>query len=414
MKRLYKPLSDEQKRNLGILIKYHRRKLHMTQEHFVRSGICSRATFSALENGKMIKQDMVYYEILAAMGKTYVPEEDWEREYAVMADDLLVVFMYMEEKAIEKMQKSIIQMFSRKTAMFYYEQQYTSTCCILQYAKIHKSNLSHETYEEIMATLDMYPESMRILLLHLCFLYCYSQMEDIAEIEKHMPIYSKYADHVLLKMDLYMYQQEKGDFDACRSLKKTIEDILSDNVYRNHYYLFQSQIALSKSRMFLKKQTEVYTRFYKQVMDGRMKLNQTIKRHVLRNMVTFFYNEFRDYENAYQILQYIKEQDPQSYGTWYEVVYIVCAERIGEKVTVSPVLRSHDTIYLYYFHMKYNEKAGIDDLLDYIMHVILPVVKQHKASQMVEIFKEEIEALLLKGESKRYKDYFTFLTETKI
>lgn len=410
MKPIYKPINQNQKQMMGILIRYERMQRSMSQEDLVKSHICSRATLSNIENGNIIKQDMIYYELLEYFKKIYIPDSMWDEQFALFSKQLLDAWMRQNYDE-QHLEKQIHELFKKKRRMYYYKTLYTSMMLVFTYVKSRSDMLPFHKYHEIMETIKIYPEPMRIILLHICFRNICFYKEDINEIKEKKSIYQTYASHILLKMDLYLYDLEVGIDEKMIKRKEEIIKDLKDHGYKEQLYLFQSQCSVLEQTLYSKEQRKAYVSFYHQILKD--KINQNTKFHILRNMVNLFYYTFSDYEKTYEILEYLKENDPIDHGTWYDVLWILCKEKQQKNIQLKQPAKSQKNVFLYYYYLKYQEKESTEVLLNYIMEIILPILKQHKTSKMIAIFKDELEMLLLRGESKRYKDYFDYLLQTK-
>lgn len=413
MKQVYKSLSDIQKKNLGIIIKYFRKKEQISQEEFIRYGICSRTTLSAIENGKIIKQDMIYYEILSKLDILYIPDNVWEEKFIAFSSDLLDTFLEMNDSKINEMSERANLLFLRKKGLIYYEQLFLAIKSVFEYLYSHKSTLTEVVFYEFLSLIDIYPSTLQILVLHLCFLYCNNQIENFNVLLPYIHLYKTHEDHILIKVDKYIYDMEMQNTEALFSNKTLIERELTEKEYWEHFFMFKSKICFIETKLFLIKQKENYYAIFEQIMNNEIILNDTIKKHVLRNLATLFFSVFGDYEKTYEILEILKKTTIFDYGNWYELLYIVCSERTNRKVHVPSLKANEGNEFLYYYHLKYNLNKPVDLLIDYIMYTVLPLLKMAKFSQLVGIFERELEFLLDENGSKRYKDYYDFKKATK-
>lgn len=413
MKQIYKSLSNTQKKNLGSIIKYFRKKEQISQEGFIRNGICSRTTLSAIENGKVVKQDMIYYEILNELDVFYIPDNVWEEKFTTFSRDLLDTFLGMNDNEINEMSERSNLLFLDKKGQAYYEQLFLATKSVFEYLYSHKSTLTEDIFYEFLSLIDIYPSTLQILVLHLCFLYCNNQIENFNVLLPYMHLYEVYKDHILIKVDKYIYDMETKNTEESFSDKTLIERELTEKEYWEHFFMFKSKTCFIETELFLIKQKKNYYSIFEQIMNNEIILDDTIKNHVLRNLATLFFSAFGDYEKTYEILEILKNNTIFNYGNWYELLYIVCSERTNRKVYVPSLTANEGNEFLYYYHLKYNLNKSVDLLIDYIMYTVLPLLKIAKSSQLVGIFENELELLLDENGSKRYKDYYDFVKTTK-
>lgn len=249
MKQIYKSLNDIQKKNLSSIIKYFRKKEQISQEAFIHNGICSRTTLSAIENGKIVKQDMIYYEILNKLNILYIPDSVWEEKFTAFSGNLLDTFLKMDNK-INEMSERVNLLFYGKKGQVYYEQLFLATKSVLEYLSSHKSTITEDSFYEFLSLIDIYPNALQILVLHLCFLYCNNQIENFNVLFPYIPLYERYKDHILIKIDKYIYDMEAHNTEELFLNKTTIERELAEKEYWEHFTCLNQRHASLKQNCF--------------------------------------------------------------------------------------------------------------------------------------------------------------------
>lgn len=407
---MYAKLTDSQKERIGILIRYYRKKQKITQQAFLESKICARTTLSAIENGNVVKEDMVYYELLESMKLTYEPDAKWDVQMEAASKALMKAALSLNQEAIEQADVQIQALFQGKKQQFYYREYALAFHAVIQYLKEYSYIMSQEEDTFYMQTLAFFPEELRILLLHLRFSCCFNETENIKTARQMEPLLNAYSDNVLMKIDIFLLHVEARSFDLLGKEQQIITEELYKNKLWNRLYEFKAIKLREHSFLINHERKEMCDELYESLHTKDVSLHIHCENFVKRHLAVIYFSEYQDYARTYTLVKYLLRHDHQD-TSLYMILLLLCEEKLGMPIhaeMLDPISYTKETSALYYFKHKYGKQASDNDRLDYIMKEIKPSLQMKNGSLFIEIFKREIEDILAKGNSKRYKDYFDF------
>ena len=405
-----KEISDSQKKDLGLLIKIWRNENGLTQDALLTQNgikICSRTTLSLLENRKIIKDDIIYYSILKRMNIHFSPSNQFYNWIFDNSAIFLDSFINYDTDLFNQLFLQI-ESQSESSSQFYYNEYY------LLIFHLHnllsgKSSLKTKEYHHLLGIIDIFPEELKILCIHLCFLYCFRELEAPKEICNFMPLLSIY-DNILIRIDLYRLYSVKLNFTELANLQDEITESLSDKKYPYLYMEFSTLKLRIIDLIHTNKKEETIKLLIDELKTNKHLINKISFEYSLSNLAMALYSSYNNFINSKKLFETLMITDNSNYN-FYFLFWIDCCERLSLPIKndmFKSISNTNSNSALTYFQLKYVHKKSIDYLIDYIMSSILPDLAVNNSKLIYNIFKYQLYLLIYTSATKRYKDYFDF------
>ena len=196
-------ISDENKRTLGLFIKIERESQELSQKELINDAdqkqICSVSTLHRIETGQIIKDDVIYHELIQRLGYSFKENARLDKVLPDLNQQCLHYFETLDLSEAEMILDRVHALF--KTSSFYYDQ--LKQCYLdLINANLNKEKLSDSKYQWYRMMRNVVPNPLNVLLLHLCFCHSMNYLRNLNEIisyEKDLEFCNRY---LLVKFDL--------------------------------------------------------------------------------------------------------------------------------------------------------------------------------------------------------------------
>ena len=188
-------ISDDNKRQLGLFIKIERESQGLSQKELINDAdqkqICSVSTLHRIETGQIIKDDVIYHELIQRLGYSFKENARLDKVLPDLNQQCLHYFETLNLSEAEMILDRVHALF--KTSSFYYNQ--LKQCYLdLINANLNKEKLSDSKYKWYRMMRNVVPNPLNVLLLHLCFCHSMNYLQSLNEIisyEKEL----EFCDH---------------------------------------------------------------------------------------------------------------------------------------------------------------------------------------------------------------------------
>lgn len=406
-------LSDEHKKNIGLLIKIWRQEKSINQDNFLYfngSQICSRTTLSAIENMQVIKNDEIYYELFQRMGISINTSRKTDQLIEKLTKQV-ESFYSLEESSKRKIihQISDCQYFQKD---FYYSPIYKVLSSTLDLLNTQNINLSYNEYFRIYKLEPMFQNLLHDLWLHLCFNFAYSVLEDKQEMKKYESSLLQ-SNCFLCKIDYLYYCVANSEFEQIDNLKNSLNNTVDQKELEKELYLNSLITRLNANN---KRQTKEQCLLMIDMLSNNEDcVSTSFLLKIYSNIALTVYEIGNDFSLAASLLKKCMEYAEDDLD-FFTVLWIDSCERTELTPNLDEVNRriNKTDVFYKYFERKYVAKETEGQLFEYIISVCLPKLKTFENKTIPYVFKRQLETLIIKGKIKKYKEYFDFCTNCGI
>lgn len=409
--KIYPAIKNEQKQKLGIIIKAWRIEKGITQDKLLNNNhikICSRTTLSFIENGKVIKDDMIYYSLLERIGENYIPDSMFESKVKKIMDQLTEAMLTYNSDLILNLKNTLVEL-NKYQENFLYKNYYYLMKYGLELIE-GKVEFSYQSYHHLVLVNKLFMNKARIVWLNVMFSYAFGTLESLSEMKLFENDLNECSDNPLIKINLYRYYIELRRYDLLTLLEKDIYFILeTDNLY-NLYIKFESLKLRASELIFNYEKKNQVNQFLNYIKINKALINEVCVTQSMMNLAMSLYSSMREYIEAKKLFETLMDIDKENYE-FYLLFWIDCNERLELEIDLK-YLCEINTIknnqYLKYFCLKYLEKESVNTLIDYIMTEIYTSLINVKSAKIAAIFAYQLNIFFKAELSRRYKDYFEF------
>ncbi len=408
-------ISKEINRKLfGYLVFYYRKKLRLSREAFIEKigYTCSNSSLSRIENGKEIFHDDIYKTIIDGLG--------FELGLDYYSYSTLNEYAYRLQSIINSGAKiSSYIYFYNEISSFYLKHDktfYISHFCRLYiavlnaylYNKIDDYEIAH-IFDDNLIALDNDAKNFAYYLIYKSALFRFDSNIFIHEFS----YYGKQIDGTKI------FYLEQANYDIyCLSIS---------NMYKKYINLYESQdnrccisnYSILSALACCELNLGDYEASLKHLKESLMIDN--IKKIIPDSAILQTYkrmgiNEYclKNYKNCFSHLNYIRKENSNALGMNY-LLLLKSAELIGKTDVIISICEDFGNIQanrllkkiVYYYKMKYIDKASIIDLENYICSNLAK--SNFTSSMYLNIFVDEV--MFIVSKTKHYIVLYNFLTK---
>lgn len=401
-------LTDDTKRRLGILFRFERMQMNMTQKAFIDTNgvlLCGIATYSKLENGFIIKSDDVYEEIAELHGFTI--------HYSL---DLLKLKPSNEriKKAIEEFNFEA----SKKEALkcLEYLEPYKNGIIGKQYVRLYKDIIDHYTlrldisiehFHEYFDLYEIYDDVLKDVVIDIQFRYANMNLSSLEKMEQvDRQYHLKSASWILLRMNyaILMFCEGNG-IDATYGLAELERHFKEQENYNRLLDILELKVFL-----YINNQKANSIQYFNELVAF---FDENKDKILPRKQVEHNYNlalkyiDYFDYENAYKSIEaFISSEIFMNYHMTIRLTCLILITYISEKlhkdidlkylsVDIGDVqsIRNQQYTLFDYYRKKYLEKWDVSELEKYMMNEVIPAIDE-KNELMYRMINDEVENLI--------------------
>ena len=410
----FTPISDSNKRTLGLFIKIERESQGLSQKECIkdpdRGQICSLSTLHRMEAGQIIKDNVIYFEMIHRLGYSFQENEAIDQVLPDLNQQCIHYFETLNLNEAEMILDRVHALF--KTSSFYYNQLKQCYLDLID-VSLNKKKLADNKYKWYQRMRSIVPTPLNVLLMHLCFCHSMNYMHDLNEMYSYEKDLELCQHYLLIKFDLQYILKYRGNYIKLLELNNEIRKECEMKNLLNQQLkclAFSVGIASNMNTFDIHSTISELENF---ILNNKNELNHEILNNCYYTLAMTYYVDLKDYTKALQLFQNLLVINPlkiYSCGLYY----FTCCDCLGIKPD-SKILQSIDLkqtdLYLQYFINKYKLKSTMKDLGDYINIVLIPELKKEKSPIKITVFKKQWELILEKSSNKYYKPFFEFVRE---
>lgn len=175
-------IDNNTKLHISLILKYYRRQQHEKQFDFIQHQhrfICSADTYSRIENGKIIKRDTIYLELLQKLHLSYLySPEDWKNMHTDFQLLLKYVYTYHIENLFiqcERIKEKLedIKDFLAQEIIYLLEDIHSFYC--------YDGSIPEERYQKYCFIFAIFPIPLQTVLKHMLFEFICKTNRDFLE-----------------------------------------------------------------------------------------------------------------------------------------------------------------------------------------------------------------------------------------
>ncbi|WP_302925879.1 helix-turn-helix domain-containing protein [Holdemania filiformis] len=407
-------ISDDNKRTLGLFIKIERESQGLSQKELINDAdqkqICSVSTLHRIETGQIIKDDVIYHELIQRLGYSFQENARLDKVLPDLNQQCLHYFETLDLSEAEMILDRVHALF--KTSSFYYNQ--LKQCYLdLIHISLNKEKLSDSKYKWYRMMRNVVSNPLNVLLLHLCFCHSMNYLQSLNEIisyEKEL----EFCDHYLIiKFDLLYVLKYKGNYGK---LIELINEVREECEIKNLPNQKLKCLAFLVGTACVINTFDIHSaicELEKFIMENKNKLNPEILNNGYYTLAMTYYEDLRNYTKALEMFQSLLVLNPLKIYSC-GLFYFTCCDYLKIEPD-SKILKSIDTkqadLFLQYFIYKYSSKSTMKDLGNYINKTLLPELKKEKKPMIISVFKKQWGFILEKDHNKYYKPFYDFMRE---
>ncbi|MCH1941820.1 helix-turn-helix domain-containing protein [Holdemania massiliensis] len=405
-------INNTNKQILGQMIKLERERLGLTQKKLImnkaKAQICSTATLHRLESGQIIKDDTIYHELIHQLGYSFEENPGIDQALPALNEQCMHYFETLNLIEAERILAYINDLF--QTSSFYYRQLKQCYIDIIN-ASLFNKRLTEEEYKFYKNLLNIMHESLRILLIHLCFSYANNFLQNLDEMNYYEKLLIQHSDYLLMRIDFQFILKYNYKLEEFLKLNSSIINECKDKLLLNQWCK-----ALSSRCSFLSffqqpqlndKVKEVET-FIEQ---NYKQLSPNIISNVKYAIAMIYYADINDFSNAKRILEEIFLENPHRLEA-SGIYYFSACEMINEnpkEVIINRISVNDSNVFLRYFLFKYQQNWNTAELIQYLNSEILENLKREKNQTKIKVFKLQWNKILKESPNNYYSAYYYFM-----
>lgn len=401
-------LTDDTKRKIGILFKFERMQMNLTQKAFIEYNgvlLCSLATYSKIENGFIIKSDEVYEEIAELHGLTIHYSLDLNQliennirikkaiedfDFDTSKNEALLCLNYLEPFKNGIIAKAFIRLYQDIIA------HYTD-----------RFDISIEHFEQYFDLYEIYDDLLKDIVIDIQFRYANMNLNSLEKMEQVDRTYNlKNASWILLRMNyaILMFGEGNG-IDATYGLAELERHFKEQGNYNRLLDILELKVFL-----YINNQKANSIQYFNELVAF---FEENKDKIIPRKQVEHCYNlalkyiDYYDYENAYKAIDaFIQSDIFMNYHLTIRLTCLILITYVSEKLHKEVDLRylnidlgeenciknQQYTLFDYYRKKKL-EKWDVNELEKYMMNEVIPAIDE-KNELMYRIINDEVEYLI--------------------
>ena len=368
--------TEIEKIRLGKHLNYYRIIKGKSVKEIEAENLSAFSTLYYASKGKIIKNDEFYLGYLNYFNIEYIRKENFEEWLSDYLIRLVHVFEYYEKNHFDELYQEMIQELAPyKDFAIYHEYMRVFEYLFSYYRKNTYLRLEEVNDCLVMIKTDIIEDELKILLLDLMFRSNNNFIGSYKLINKIIPWIIKFKSHPIMKYQIAFYNEYECKFLV--SLRLLEESLDSFNKQKNAYWKIKCSLAIYG--IYRNIDNSMVKKAAKDLLDMKKAQNipENLKRDINYSIGMDDYLNKR-YKNAYELFM----ENIKNYQSLNELLFVcsICSHNqmeYPEELCEENIQTRYDADYLrYYLLMK--EGASDDELVEYIMKVIMNNILKHE------------------------------------
>ena len=350
-----KTISIANKRIIGPMIRLERLRLGLTKEQLIHDNqgksICSLSTLYRIEKGKVIQDDIIYYDLIKKLNRSYEENSLLDNAVKDLSYNLVNYFETLNAVDADEI-LSYLKSFN-KINSFYYKEIFSS-CTDILHVSLNQRKLTPNEYQYYQRMMEFMPEPYNILLLHLCFCHVHNYNQDISEICSYEPILMKYQSYLFIQTDFLLLLRCERRFIEYQKIHSTVMDKIDKRNLINQKCKVLSYYVGTIADIQKPELCNTLKELEQLLNNEKQRLNSAIYSNVLLMLAMTYYVDLKDYRKASLLFESLFIEDPlkiYSSGIYYfsacDLSRIKPLQEILDKIDINQA-----NIYLRYFYCR--------------------------------------------------------------